>query len=220
MALQKAYENIHRENFTDSFDIHSDSSYAITIKVTIGNFFDDKKYLIVRRETPVYYVDIYLKSEDKFVKVLSHEQWGMTYVNDTIQDINGDGRKDFLLNWYGASGCCLKNFIDVYLLRNDGTFSEQLEFINPTFSVAEKVIRGVCYGHPGQTELYKYKWNGFIVDTVEYIYPSRDMQGQYIKTKYRPFDKRNKEMILRSVPAEYKTIEGFDWFMGFESGAN
>ena len=40
------------------------------------------------------------------------------------------------------------------------TISNNFEFINPTFSPKEKIIRGVCYGHPSETEMYKYKWNG------------------------------------------------------------
>ena len=34
------------------------------------------------------------------------------------------------------------------------TFSKNFEFINPTFSPKEKIIRGICYGHPGETEMY------------------------------------------------------------------
>jgi len=80
----------------------------------------------------------------------------MEYINDTIRDINGDGFNDFVVNWYGSNGCCLKAFSNVYLLRPDKKiFSNNLEFINPTFSPTEKIIRGVCYGYPGETEMYK-----------------------------------------------------------------
>jgi hypothetical protein len=218
-ALQIGIKNIESENFSQTFETASDST-LITTKLTIGNLFDNGKYLIVRRETPNYYIDIYLKKDAKFEKVITHEQWAMTYVKDTIQDINGDGRKDFLVNWYGASGCCLKNFIDVYLQLSDGTFSKMFEFVNPTFSVNEQVIRGVTYGHPGQNELYKYKWNKLNVDTVEYIYHDREINGNFIKSKYLPNDKRNsqKENVrLKLVPDDYRSIYGFDWFMNFKT---
>jgi hypothetical protein len=216
-ALEIARNNID-SNFSKTFEVVSDSS-VITTTLTIKNSFDKGRYLAVKRETPNVYIDIYAIKDDKFEKVISHEQWAMTYVSDTIRDINGDGKKDFLVNWYGASGCCLKNFIDVYLQRDDGSFSGMFEFINPTFSVKEQLIRGVTYGHPGENEIYKYKWNRFSVDTVEYIYHDKKIIGNFIKSKYLPVDKRNNQrenVRLKVVPAEYRSIDGFDWFMNYE----
>ena len=124
-------------------------------------------------------IDIYSNNGKKFKKILSHKEWTLTYVNDAIRDINGDGLKDFVVNSYGATGCCLKAFSDIYLLKKDKKeFSKGFEFINPTFSPEEKVIRGVEYGHPGQTEIYKYKWNGEVVDTLEYVYYDTDEEGK------------------------------------------
>lgn len=214
-ALQIAHENIQSDSFSDTFGIGSNGR-LITTKLTIGDAFDNGKYLIVRREIVNYFIDIYLKTGNDYKKVIAHEQWGMTYVSDTIQDINGDGRRDFALTWYGASGCCLKNHIDVYIQLSDGTFSDRLEFINPTFSSREQIIRGVRYGHPGETELYKYKWNKLNVDTIEYIYWDKDAKGHFIKSRYLPYDKRSnevKKIKLKVVPDEYKNIYGFDWFM-------
>jgi hypothetical protein len=218
-ALQIATRNIESNNFSETFETVFDSS-LITTRLTIGGSFDNGKYLIVRRETPNYYIDIYLKRGMEFKKVIAHEQWAMTYINDTIQDINGDGKKDFLVNWYGASGCCLKNFIDVYLQLDDGTFSGMFEFVNPTFSNKEQIIRGVNYGHPGETELYKYKWNNLKIDTIEFIYWDRVANGHFIKSKYLPNDKRNNQnenVRLILVPDEYRKIYGFDWFMNYEN---
>ena len=98
-----------------------------------------------------------------------------------IQNINRDLLKDFVVNWYGNTGCCLKAFSNVYLLRTaQKTFSNNFEFINPTFSPKEKIIRGICYGHPGETEMYKYKWNHEKVDTLEYISDEKNEQGAKI----------------------------------------
>lgn len=118
--------------------------------------------------------------------------------------------------WYGNNGCCLKNFYIVYLLHADnGTFSQSYEFINPTFSAKEKVIRGVRYGQPGETELNKFKWNGLKVDTVEYIYPDIRRKGHYLKSDRLPYaSKSAKETILKDVPTEYKNIYGYNWFLG------
>ncbi len=144
-------------------------------------------------------------------------------MSDTIRDINGDGQKDFVVNWYGANGCCLKAFSDVYLILKDQmNFSNRFEFINPTFSPDEKIVRGVCYGHPGETEMYKYKWLGGSLDTLEYVYFEKDdagkRTGRIILATNQPYSRTPPiHRILRrldSVPDEYKRIEGYDWFMG------
>jgi hypothetical protein len=223
-AEQYAYLNINSKNFRDTFETASDSSFILTTTIAIDSFFN-KICLRVFRETPgAVYTDIYLEKENKFQKVLALDKQEMTYVKDTIFDVNGDKKEDYLVNWYGASGCCLKNFYDVYLFKDNGVFSEKYTFTNPTFSTDEKTIRGVCYGHPGETELYKYKWSDFVIDTIEYVYPARNekgerIKGDYIKSKYLPWDKRNKKnnnVKLKSVPVEYKDIYGYDWFLGFE----
>lgn len=144
----------------------------------------------------------------------------MEYMNDTIRDINGDGFNDFVVNWYGSNGCCLKAFSNVYLLRPDKKiFSNNLEFINPTFSPTEKIIRGVCYGYPGETEMYKYKWDGDTIETLEYVSYEKNKRGEktgkILVTKHRPYD-GNAKIIkrLNLIPKEYKSIDGYDWFTG------
>lgn len=177
--------------------------------------------LIIRRTTPNnVYIDIFSKTGKQFHKVLSHKQWKLEYIGDTIRDINGDGLKDFVVNWYGVNGCCLKAFSNVYLLRSDKkSFSNSFEFINPTFSPREKIIRGVCYGHPGQTEMYKYKWNKEAVDTVEYIYYAKNSQdgktGKLIVSNNLPYSPNHKVVRrLNHPPIEYRKIEGYNWFVG------
>ena len=170
-ALYIATQNISKESFHDKYDVMPDS---IPVKVEISldyHFTKANPHLIIRRNEPsTIYIDIYSKKESKFKRVVSHEQWTMEYINDTVRDINGDGLNDFVVNWYGSTGCCLKAFSNIYLLRPDkNNFSNNLKFINPTFSPKEKIIRGVCYGHPGETEMYKYKWNAEKVDTIEYV---------------------------------------------------
>ncbi|MBK8367189.1 MAG: hypothetical protein IPL10_07155 [Bacteroidetes bacterium] len=162
-ALQRAYD-ITDDQFEEEFAVRCDTSLYFNVNVNINynhHFTKSQKHLMIRRESPnAIYIDIYFKNNNAYQKVLSHEQWNMTFVNDTIRDINGDGLSDFVVNWYGSCGCCLKGFSNVYLMRLDKkSFSKNFEFINPTFSPKEKVIRGICYGHPGETEMYKYKWD-------------------------------------------------------------
>jgi hypothetical protein len=221
-ALRMAVQNIKEDKFQKEYEVMPNNEYNMKVELNMDRFFTKNyPHLIIRRHGPnALYIDIYAKSDNKFEKVVSHEQWMLTYVNDTIKDINGDGLKDFVVNWYGASGCCLKAFSNIYLLREDKkTFSNSFEFVNPTFSPREKVIRGVCYGHPGETQMYKYKWNGERIDTLEFIYFDKNKKGEktgkiVISKKGLFQDKEKDRKLLNRIPDEYKNIEGYDWFIG------
>lgn len=220
-ALKIANQNISKDNFIKKYKVSPDS-IPVSVEINLDyHFTNTNPHLLIRRNEPsAIYIDIYTKGASKFEKLVSHEQWTITYVNDTIQDINGDGLNDFVVNWYGSSGCCLKAFSNVYLLRQDKkAFSENYEFINPTFSPKEKAVRGICYGHPGETEIYKYKWNGEKVDTLEYVsYQKNDKgikTGKVVISSHKPFGDKYKILkILNSVPKEYRKIVGYEWFTG------
>jgi hypothetical protein len=94
------------------------------------------------------------------------------------------------------------------------TFAGPYSFINPTFYAKEGVVRGVGYGMPGNTALYKYKWNGLRVDTMEYIYHNADDTRQHsFYSTNRPIEEENViKRRLNSLPAEYRSITDFDWF--------
>ena len=220
-AIKIANQNFGKEKFVGKYDVTTDS-ISVSVEINLDYYFTkENPHLIIRRNDPdAIYIDIYSKADSKFEKVVSHEQWKIEYMNDTIRDINGDGFNDFVINWYGSNGCCLKAFSNIYLLRPDKkTFSHNFEFINPTFSPREKIIRGVCYGHPGETEMYKYKWNGEKVDTLEYVYydknPKGVKTGKVVVSTGRTHGDKNKILkTLNSVPTEYRKIEGYDWFTG------
>jgi len=219
-AFKVAQTEFKTDNFKKEYEIQpDDSSYIIKIEIEIGRLFkDNQKYFLLRRHVPwATYLVLYKVKDDKAEKLIEREQGGMTYIRDTIFDANGDGHKDFLVHWYPSSGCCRRDVYNVYLNQPDkGNFTNDYEFINPTFSANEKIIRGVEYGHPGEVGLYKYKWNGLQVDTIEFIYPDANNKGQFIKTKkgaYRPTEKEG--VVLKTVPKEYQKIESYEWFAGF-----
>lgn len=217
-ALKIAYHNISKDKFVEKYEVLQDS-ILVSVDINLNyHFTKANPHLIIKRfDQSAIYIDIYTKNDSEYEKVISHEQWALTYITDTIRDINGDGHKDFLVNWYPASGCCRRDVYNVYLNQPDkGKFTLDYEFINPTFSAKEKIIRGVGYGHSGEVGLYKYKWNELKVDTLEFIYPDAINKGQFIKTKkiaYRPTEKEG--IVLKSVPIEYHTIESFEWFADF-----
>ena len=219
-AFKVAQTEFKTDNFKKEYEIQpDDSSFIIKIEIEIGRLFkDNQKYFLLRRHVPwATYLDLYKVKDDKAEKLIKREQGGMTYIRDTIFDANGDGHKDFLVHWYPSSGCCRRDVYNVYLNQPDKeNFTNDFEFINPTFSANEKIIRGVEYGHPGEVGLYKYKWNGLQVDTIEFIYPDANNKGQFIKTKkgaYRPTEKEG--VVLKTVPKEYQKIESYEWFADF-----
>ena len=225
-ALKIANQKINKDKFYKKYDIIT-NNISVSIEINFDyHFTKTEPHLIIRRGEPsgvdpsVVYIDIFYKSDDGFKKVISHKQFPMTYIRDTIMDINGDGLNDFVVNRYGSSGCCLKAFKNVYLLRKDKkTFSQNFEFINPTFSPGEKIIRGVCYGHPGETAMYKFRWNGEKIDTLEYVAYERNVKGKtgkIIITTREPYIGHEFKILktLDSVPMEYRKIEGYDWFAG------
>lgn len=205
-----------------AFDQTIDSVFNVKTTIERGTFFSsDFEHVIIKREAPNnILIDIYVVKNKELTNVLQHDEWTMTYISDTLKDINGDGYKDFLLNGYGSSGCCLKAFSNVYLYQpKTGSFTEQFDFINPTFSPKEKIIRGICYGHPGETEMYKYKWKEESIDTIEYISFEKNGKGEktgkFISCKNEGGGERLKDKKrLNAVPKEYISIEGYDWFTG------
>ena len=67
--------------------------------------------------------------------------------------------------------------------------------------------------------MYKYKWNGEKVDTLEYISYEKNQKGfktgKIIISSERPFGENFKVLKrINSVPKEYKLIDGYEWFTG------
>lgn len=222
-ALKDAFEfaknEFKNDNFIKQYEIQPDDSlFSIHIEIEISNLFNNgSKYFLLRRHVPwATYLNVYKIDEDQAKEVIVREQGGMTYIRDTIYDVNGDKLNDFLVHWYPSSGCCRRNVYNVYLNQENGNFTSDYEFINPTFSANEKVIRGVGYGHPGGVGLYKYKWNDHKIDTIEFIYLDTSKVNHFIKTnrrEYYPTAENGK--VLRGLPREYSNIESIDWFMKY-----
>lgn len=221
-ALSKAKSHSFNTSFKEAFQAFPDSAFHVDVEIDYDFHFSTKKrHLLIRRFSPASaQIDVYTYSNGNLKNILGHTKWAMEYTGDTLTDVNGDGLKDLIVNWYGTSGCCLKGFSSVYLVREDlHSFSKMTEFINPTFSSKERMIRGVCYGHPGETELYKFKWSGEKIDTVEYVFYERNedgkQSGKVIVSNYYPTHKAYRELRkVSTLPSEYKRINGINWFTG------
>jgi len=199
-TLTLALKIANKEKGKNKYILTSD-----TLDINFGYLFSSTiKHLIIKRRFPwAFNTDIYMLQDNKFSKVSSKEMALMAYVGDTIQDVNGDSRLDYLFHWYPMSGCCLRDVFDVFLQKQNGDFSDEIEFINPDFSAKERLIRGLCYGYSAL--LYKYRWNGYSVDTVEYIYfPDSTNGNHYIRRKHK--NENEKGEIIKQLPDEYKKI--------------
>ncbi len=215
-ALVRARQYIDSVEYKSRYETRiDDSSFVAEVDIEIGKLFSNQRHALIRRRTPwATYINLYEINQRKFDSLFYKEQGGMTYIRDSVADVNGDGFRDFMVHWYPLSGCCRRDIYSVYLNKSTKGFSSEYQFINPTFSPSEKIIRGVAYGHPGQVPLYKYRWNGNRVDTIEFIYPHATRKGYYIKTaRPRYSSKSNAEVIIKFIPSEYLAITSFDWFI-------
>ncbi|QHI37657.1 hypothetical protein IMCC3317_30380 [Kordia antarctica] len=221
-AILKANPHLKKERYETHYEEFEDSLSTVTIRISIGHLFSEKErhLLIARSDMGEIYHNIYVIKKNDIETVLENKHWKITYISDTIQDINGDNLKDFVINGYGSSGCCLKAFSEVFILKKDNrSFSDRYHFINPTFSPKEHLIKGICYGHLGETEMYKYKWNEEAIDTIEFISFQKNKLGEktgnIIRSNKRFWiEKGKKDIIVTKIPKEYREIYGFDWFMG------
>lgn len=221
-AINTVKPKLRLKSFFRKYEALLDDSTSIKVEIKFGHLFSNKnKHIMICRTNYEYILfDIYKIVDDEIENVIKFtNSSGPTFSNHTVQDVNGDGYKDFVVHWYPSSGCCRRNIYDVYLnINGTDSFTNQYEFINPTFSTKEKVIRGVLYGHPGEVGLYKYKWNNLKVDTVEFIYPDQSdtTKRLYIKTDKRPYSSKNvKKEKLKFLPKEYRNIESLEWFNSY-----
>jgi hypothetical protein len=215
--LRIAGKHKNRLKFDEIVDF-SNLQCVVSGSLTYGHLFEkSRKHLIVRRNfcSSTTFLNVFILEKAKFRLVLSQVLDGMSYLNDTIKDVNGDHLKDFLVHSYSSSGCCRRHVYDVYLYQPEkGNFTKKYEFMNPTFSPAEKIIRGIGYGQPGDVELYKYKWNGLKVDTVEFIFPDSTKKSYHVYRRSDDFDNYRTGRFITVIPKEYRKVESYDWFKG------
>lgn len=199
-TLERALNMAYNRKGERAYTIASDS-----LQMRYGHLFSSSvKHLIIHRtfESGVN-ATIYKLHNNRFIQVCKKEMSPFSYLGDTLQDVNGDGKVDYLFHWYPASGCCQRDIYAVFIQKDNGDFTPEFEFINPRFSAHERIIRGKCYGY--DAPLYKYKWNGYHIDTIEYIYfPESGSDHPFVRRKRENEHEKGEE--LKQLPKEYQGL--------------
>jgi hypothetical protein len=224
-ALKKALsiaKASKKENFRKNFSIGNENlNNKVDVELKFGNLFSRKyKNLLIVSSSKLYTkINVYAVRDTGFTQLIDKILMTDSHPGYLIEDVNNDGLKDLSINWYPLSGCCRRNIFDLYLSKNDETFSKEIELVNPTFFPKEKVIRGITYGHPGLASLYKFRWNGINVDTIEYIYPNINdtLHISFVKSNSQAYSRlRNKwSENLKSIPKEYNPVLDLDYFKSY-----
>ena len=228
ILLQNFYDSIRLVDFRKNAFRLANEPITKRIKTEI---YEDGKVVVFQNVEKFLYIKFDVASwkqktefynvRDSIPNLVWEETWeGSNFLGDTIIDINGDNQLDILTNFYPSSGCCRRNSFWIRLFDTQNRkFAEKIRMINPTFYPEEKIVRGINYGHPGEVPIYKMKWRGIRLDTVEYIHPFPKEKGKFLITKkYEIYPQRQlppKGKIIYSLPKEYEDIESIEWFLDY-----
>jgi len=213
-ALTYAGKHLQDGNYHYEFE-----RFSVKASMAFGHLFEAGKFhLHVRSSAEAGNVldNVYLLENNSFKLISTDTIAYLEFTSDSIGDVNGDKLRDYMVVTYSSSGCCLRYVYNVRTYdASTGGFSHLYNFYNPDFFPEEKVVRGVGYGHPGEVELYKFKWNDTVLETIERIYRDPENNKQFIRMRGEDGGEpssRNGE-VLKAVPKEYLNIDGYDWFM-------
>ncbi|PSL28294.1 hypothetical protein [Chitinophaga ginsengisoli] len=217
-ALSYAGKHLQDGDYQYEFELFP-GMYSIKTAMAFGHLFETgKSHLHIRSsaETGNVLDNVYLLENNHFKLISTDTIAYLEFTSDSIGDVNGDKLRDYMVVTYSSSGCCLRYVYNVYTYNaSTGGFSHLYNFYNPDFFPEEKVVRGVGYGHPGEVELYKFKWNDTVLETIERIYRDPENDKQFIRMRGEDSGEpssRNGE-VLNAVPKEYRNIDGYEWFM-------
>jgi hypothetical protein len=224
VALSYAEKNKDKDSFTyNSQKLLFDSS---KLSMEYGRLFGGKfKHLIVRLppmvlDTSYLYSDllseavvvsVYVLKDNSFKLIFKETSSRQEYIGDTIEDLNGDGDKDFIYQTYGTNGCCPRENDYIGLYKSDsGTFKE-FELFDPVYIPKARIAYTMTYGHPEEIAIYKCKWNRYELDTIGDLSADREHKNVFIIDDY----KTGKIKKVKGIPQEYLYADrDKEWLLG------
>lgn len=204
--------NANDATFSESREMSGSIIGRIQTSIAAGKLFNKEHRFALIKQTSGNGVNIkvYKQAGTKYGELINYEISEMEFMNDTIMDVNNDGFNDLIIDTYGCCGTNLKGFSEVYLYKpDDSGFTQAIRLDNPVFFPAEKVVRGVSAGQPGQSSLYKMVWKGTELKPVETISLHPNKKHRYILER-----EGQKPLKIKEIPAEYKTLKNLYWFLG------
>ncbi|UTW66690.1 hypothetical protein KFE94_00835 [bacterium SCSIO 12643] len=200
LSILKLIEN-------ESQDVDNDALTLMSGKVFSKSI--NHKYIRLSNFTGTY-IHVYSEKDHYKSPILVVRIGNMSFVSDSIFDINGDQTIDLVIHWYPSSGCCLADIHDCYLYDSKtDTFSEKIEIPNPTFYPKKLKAFSMTYGPPGYTMYYEFMWCGSRLDTLRLFDWNDRTHGSLIITDY----KTEQKSIMESMPQYLKILNGFEWFV-------
>ena len=219
-AFQKIRDSLYGKEgeYTYDFDTAEEGYAPIGVAIKVGKYTEGAYYAVIHAfDQAEALINLYDLDKGTVREKVSESLPLLADPSDTIFDANGDGIKDFALRFYPSSGCCRRDVYYLYLSpeKKEGQLS-YIELINPTFYPKEHLVRGIGYGWPGHVELYKYRWRGEALDTLEYILPDPTTKGKtFLKGRNLYGSTKEKEIHLTKLPKEYQTVIGLDYFLRY-----
>jgi len=205
-ALQIVSQHKTDPSFAGSLDTAVYHFRNMHASFQFGNIFStSRKHLLVKRFINEYdgyetslFSDIYILKANRFIKLIS-DTADVGYSDDTLEDINLDGFKDFVVSQYSGAGCCPRDDMVAYVYNDKNGGFETVGFFNPEFDNTNKLIYEMDYGHPGEVSITKSKWKGLqkiAVESLEPTYVENRMDSfarpySYTKTIYPREQKNN-----------------------------
>jgi hypothetical protein len=186
------YDSVESGSFTYVF---KDSEGEVKMNVTFGPLISPTaKHLIISS-------GLANKVESKLLNATTMQVIKTIKVSDFLpylKDINNDGSKDLIFPEQG------KTIVNIYNSET-GQFNKDILFEGACFSPAEKLVRGKFSNMP---VYYKYRWVGFELKPVEFLYPHPENANWLIKSDSL-FQDYTQAMgtTLWFLPKDYRTVE-------------
>ncbi|MPM06580.1 hypothetical protein SDC9_52881 [bioreactor metagenome] len=156
------------------------------------------------------------KADKLLFDLKDNDDYSYVIINgtDTLIDMNGDGQADLLIEYYGASGTGLKNGAEIIFFNTSTKRfmpENPIALSNPTFYFTTNTVVSYYIGNGGGYA-NKFKWNGYMLDTLEHIdIDIQSSSGNFLMTSViHDYTTGNVSTVTSNkvrLPAEYKYFD-------------